>query len=644
MLETIKTPKDIQNFTDAELEMLAGEIREKIISTVSKTGGHLGSNLGLVETTLVLHRLFDVPNDKILFDVGHQCYTHKLITGRYDRFDTLRQSDGISGFTNRFESEYDILTAGHSGSSISAGLGIATAESLAGTENYTVCIVGDGSFTNGMIYEALNNCNNKDLRLIILLNDNEMSISQNVGSLAGYLSKIRTSGKYYRFKRNFQRVFRKVPLVGQNTITLFRHIKNGLKRLFYKQPFFEPLGVKYLGPVDGNDIDRLTVVLEEAKKNSCCTLVHVKTKKGNGYKYAEETPENYHSVGAFDPDAGVSAGGKVDFSASFGKILCELAEKDDRICAITSAMRDGTGLTGFSITYPDRFFDVGIAEEHEIAFAGGLAVGGLIPVCALYSTFAQRVYDELIHDVSLQKLHIVLALDRAGLVPGDGETHQGIFDPAFLSDIPNTTIYAPADFAEQRTALTKAIYGDGICAVRYPRGGEVATGIALDAFENHEDFSVCDAYVTDAPTVAFVTYGTLVADVLDAAKALSDAGKSVRIIKLFKIFPFEPYMDKILSKLSGISHIYFAEEAILNGGIAQKFAASLALRGVHTPITIRAIENSFPKHGSASVIKHTYGLDSSALTFACREARQQYTRVGLLQDGTLCDRGSGEKC
>ena len=390
MLENIRSPQDIKNMSVKELNDLAAEIRTKIIGTVSETGGHLGSNLGLVETTLVLHKLFDFPSDKLLFDVGHQCYTHKLLTGRLERFDTLRQSGGISGFTNRFESDYDTLTAGHSGSSISAALGIAMANKLENKDAYTVCVVGDGSFTNGMIYEALNNCNNKELRLIILLNDNEMSISQNVGSLANYLSKIRSSGKYYRFKRNFQKILRKIPKIGEFSIYFTRRLKNAAKSFFYKQPFFEALGVKYLGPVDGNDIERLQVVLEEAKKSTCCTLVHIKTKKGCGYKYAEDKPESYHSVGAFDPDEGVAVPGGNDYSSVFGKALCAHAAKDERICAITAAMRDGTGLRTFSEQFPERFFDVGIAEEHAVAFAGGLAVSGLLPVCALYSTFAQR--------------------------------------------------------------------------------------------------------------------------------------------------------------------------------------------------------------------------------------------------------------
>ncbi|MGN1121568.1 MAG: 1-deoxy-D-xylulose-5-phosphate synthase [Eubacteriales bacterium] len=611
MLENIKSPKDIKSLSVKELEQLASEIRTKIIGTVSVTGGHLGSNLGLVETTLILHKLFDVPKDKLLFDVGHQCYTHKLLTGRFERFDTLRQSGGISGFTNRFESEYDILTAGHSGSSISAALGIATAEKLAGGDGYTVCIVGDGSFTNGMIYEALNNCNNKQIRLIIVLNDNEMSISQNVGSLAKYLSKIRTSGRYYRFKRNLQRVLRKVPVLGENSIVFARHIKNGLKRVFYKQPFFEALGVRYLGPVDGTDLERMQVVFEEAKKDNCCTLVHIKTKKGCGYKYAEESPENYHSVGAFDPDAGVGEGSGNSFSAAFGRILCDIAARDTRLCAITSAMRDGTGLTEFSHTYPTRFFDVGIAEEHEVAFAGGLAVSGLVPVCALYSTFAQRTYDQLIHDVALQKLHIVLALDRAGFVPGDGETHQGIFDCAFLSEIPGTRIYSPDNFDELRMALENAVAGEGIAAVRYPRGG--MTDYDRTGFVLQGDFSVCDTFADGTPRLAVITYGQLTADIVTMAKALHENGINVRIVRLFKVWPVNDYLPALRKATADIPYLYFAEEGMRDGGIAQKLAAEFALAGEKVNMRIRAIPDVFPPHGSLDSLKRFCGLDSDAM-------------------------------
>ena len=616
MLENIRSPQDIKNMSVKELNDLAAEIRTKIIGTVSETGGHLGSNLGLVETTLVLHKLFDFPNDKLLFDVGHQCYTHKLLTGRLERFDSLRQSGGISGFTNRFESDYDTLTAGHSGSSISAALGIAMANKLENKDAYTVCVVGDGSFTNGMIYEALNNCNNKELRLIILLNDNEMSISQNVGSLANYLSKIRSSGKYYRFKRNFQKVLRKIPKIGELSIYFARRLKNAAKSFFYKQPFFEALGVKYLGPVDGNDIERLQVVLEEAKKSTCCTLVHIKTKKGCGYKYAEDKPESYHSVGAFDPDEGVTVPGGNDYSSVFGKALCAHAAKDERICAITAAMRDGTGLRTFSEQFPERFFDVGIAEEHAVAFAGGLAVSGLLPVCALYSTFAQRTYDQLIHDVALQKLHMVLALDRAGFVAGDGETHQGVFDCSFLSEIPGVEIYAPDSFEELETALTRAIAGTGISVLRYPRGGMSTydrTAFVPFNAQSASYFSVCDRFSSQTPELALVTYGKETAQVFAAAKCLSEKGISVRIVKLFRVFPVKDYALYLEEALKGIPRIMFAEEGIETGGIARQIVSELALLHFTPEFCVRAVASEFLPHGSYDYLLGHCRLDAESL-------------------------------
>lgn len=612
MLENINSPKDIKNLSDSELETLAAEIREKIIDTVSANGGHLGSNLGLVEATIAVHRLFDIPKDKLIFDVGHQCYTHKLLTGRYDKFSTLRTGGGISGFTNRFESESDIFTAGHSGSAVSAALGVAAADKLAGRDDYTIAVVGDGSFTNGMVYEALNNCNNKDVNLIILLNDNEMSISQNVGSLANFLSKIRTGRIYYYFKSFCYRFFGRIPYFGRVLLNICRAVKNTVKRVFFKQPFFEALGVKYLGPVDGNDIDRLSVVLKEAKSRKQCVLVHIKTKKGCGYKYAEDNPENYHSVSAFDPDSGVGEGSGSDFSSEFGRIICEKAEKNEKICAITSAMRDGTGLKSFAEKFPDRFFDVGIAEEHEIAFAGGLANEGFLPFCAVYSTFAQRTYDQLIHDVSLQKLHIVLALDRAGFVPGDGETHQGIFDVSFISGIPNTEIYSPDSFEELRTSFDLAEKSDIISVVRYPKGKPAEYD--RQSFENRGAFCVCDKFVNGTPSTVAVTYGSVTANVYETVRKIAEDGESIRIIKLVKIHPISEYSAELFKYFDGAERIYFVEEGIKSGGAAQKTVSVLAESGISMPkIRIRAVDGYYPTHGSLEYVRRQCGFDTASL-------------------------------
>ena len=615
MLQNIKSPADIKALTTKQLEALAAEIREKIIDTVSKNGGHLGSNLGVVEATIMIHKLFDVPKDKLIFDVGHQCYTHKILTGRYESFDSLRSYGGISGFTNRFESKYDTLTAGHSGSSISAALGIATADKLAEKDNYTVAVVGDGSFTNGMIYEALNNCNNKNIKLIIILNDNEMSISQNVGSLAKYLSKIRTSGKYYNLKRSFQMVFKKIPFIGNATICFVRHIKNGFKRIFYKQPFFEALGVKYLGPVDGNDLEKLHITLNEAKKSGKCCLVHLMTKKGYGYKYAELQPENYHSVSAFDVEYGTKPATNDNFSSKFGEFITEKAQTDTKICALTSAMCDGTGLKEFSKSFPDRFFDVGIAEEHEIAFAGGLAVSGNKPVCALYSTFAQRTYDQLIHDVSLQKLHIVLALDRAGLVSGDGETHQGIFDCAFISDIPNTEIYSPETYEELKEALELSLNSSIISVVRYPKGSQ--ENYDRSGFYRNGNLYICNAFSKEKCDLVILTYGAITKQVYLAAKTLYENNICAKIIKLFKVHPVKDCLCELENNISGVKNIFLVEEGIKNGGIMQKLLCALLEKGSlkdNVSVVLRAIDDSFPTHGDIQSLRESYGLDSTSLT------------------------------
>ena len=605
MLENIRTPNDIKALSANELESLAAELRDVIIRTVSENGGHLGSNLGLVETTLMLHKHFDIPNDALIFDVGHQCYAHKLLTGRYEAFHTLRKKDGISGFPNRFESDYDVLTTGHSGTSVSSALGIATANALAGNDHYAIAIVGDGSFTNGMIYEALNNCNRKNIRLIIILNDNEMSISGNVGSMADYLSKIRTSGRYYRFKRRFQRVFGKIPVLGDAIIRFFRHIKNGLKRAFYKQPFFEPLGVKYFGPVDGNDIERLGIVFDEVKKCDMCALVHIKTQKGKGYTFAEQTPESFHSVGKFDLVTGEPLSHVRDFSAAFGDYITAAAERNEKICALTAAMKDGTGLTNFASRFPTRFFDAGIAEEHEITFAAGLAVKGFIPICAVYATFAQRVFDQLIHDVSLQRLHIVLALDRAGFVPSDGETHQGIFDVPMISAIPNAVIYSPADFEELYTALDLAIAADGLCAVRYAKGTQAE--YEKDVFTNLGDTSV---YGSGNVDVTLITYGVETAEVMRAARMLEADGKTVRVIKLFRIFPFSDEVMQLLNEAAASSKlIYIAEEGSFAGGIGEKLAARLPT----VSCRIRAIDSAYPRHAMVDELRREYGLDAASI-------------------------------
>lgn len=615
MIENINSPKDIKNLNINDMETLSREIRETIVHTVSKNGGHLASNLGIVEATLVLHKVFDTPNDKIVFDVGHQCYAHKMLTGRFKNFDSLRQKDGISGFTNIFESEYDTLTAGHSGSSISASLGLATAMKLRGEENSVVCVVGDGSFTNGMIYEALNNCNNKNLNLIIVLNDNEMSISSNVGSLAGYLSNIRTSRKYFKFKRNFQNNLSKVPYVGDGIINISRKAKNAVKGLILKKDaFFNTMGVKYFGPVDGNDIARLEAVMTEAKKCKTCCLVHMKTQKGFGYDHALSHPENYHSVGKFNVDEGVCGSGKECFSNEFGKLMCEYAKNDEKICAISAAMCEGTGLLDFSMQYPDRFFDVGIAEEHEIAFSGGLSVKGLLPVCAVYSTFAQRTYDQVFHDVSIQGQRVVLALDRAGFVADDGITHQGIFDVALFSSIPDVKIYSPDSYTQLKECFDKALYKDeNVSIVRYPKGAQIQYDRDVFVQKCDGDYEVFGN--TDAP-LCVVTYGKATYNACLCAKKLIDEGIDTKIVKLIKVYPVN---ENLPDELKCAKSILFVEEGIRAGGISEKIQSMLFEEGISAKTKVCAVDNKYVPHASVDQLYEMFGLDENSLYKSAKE-------------------------
>ena len=465
MLESIHSPSDIQNLSKEELKILSSEIRNKILETVSENGGHLASNLGMTEAAIALHKNFHSPEDKIIFDVSHQSYAHKLLTGRFESFSTLRKKNGISGFTNREENEHDIFTEGHSGSSISAALGIAQANRLKGSDAYTIAVVGDGSLTNGMIYEALNNCAEQPLNLIIILNDNDMSISRNIGGLHDYLSKIRTSKRYYRLKKRTEKVLKAVPLVGTPLLVGSKKLKDATKRFFVKNNIFEDLGLIYLGPVDGHNFEKMDIVLQEAKSKHTCCIVHMVTKKGLGYSFSETEPDKYHAVAPFDLAKGVISAPSENYSAKAGEILCKKANADQTVCAITAAMCEGTGLASISKAHMERFFDVGIAEEHAITFAGGLAANGMKPVVFLYSTFAQRVYDQISHDIAIQKLPLLLAIDRAGLVAGDGITHQGIFDYSIFSSVPRTEIDMPETYAELENAFSEGLMNDKISIV-----------------------------------------------------------------------------------------------------------------------------------------------------------------------------------
>ena len=597
MLQNIHSPEDIRGFSTEELQTLASEIRTTIIDTVSSNGGHLASNLGITEATIALHRHFHSPKDKIIFDVSHQCYAHKLLTGRYEKFHTLRKHGGISGFTNREESEHDIFTEGHSGASISAALGIAQANKLKGNDDYTVAVVGDGSLTNGMIYEALNNCAGKDLNLIIILNDNDMSISRNIGGLHDYLSRIRTSERYYRLKKDAEKFMKKIPLVGEPLLNGTKKLKDSTKRFFVTNNIFEDLGLIYLGPVDGHNFEKMDIVLEEAKSKHTCCIVHMVTKKGLGYAFSEDHPEKYHSTGTFDPLKGAKPSVAEDYSAKVGKILCKEAEKDSGICAITAAMQDGTGLTAFAKKYPERFFDVGIAEEHAVTFAGGLSASGMKPVVFLYSTFAQRVYDQISHDIAIQKLPLVLAIDRAGLVPGDGITHQGIFDYSLFSSVPNTEIYMPETDSELEEAFAVGLASDKISIIRYPKGKYEAYNSPMRMI-SHNGVLTYSENIKKTKTVV-ITAGRLTKN---AAEAIALTGKNIGLIKLTKVFPIP--IQEILALTENAKNIYILEENYIHGGFGEKIASRLRNKNV----TVHAISD-FAPHGDLSDLFRIMGFE-----------------------------------
>ncbi|MBQ4575220.1 MAG: 1-deoxy-D-xylulose-5-phosphate synthase [Clostridia bacterium] len=609
ILNRISSPADLKELTSEEARRLCSELRGVILETVAANGGHLASNLGLVECTVALHRSFDSPRDSILFDVGHQAYTHKLLTGRRGCFDTLRKADGISGFVKRGENPHDKLSAGHSGTSLSAAVGMADAARLRGEDSYTIAIIGDGSFSNGMVYEALNHCSGRGLRLIIILNDNEMSISPNVGALSAYFSKIATSEGYFSFKHGAKRLFMGIPGIGKHLVGMARSIRDFIKRLLVKGNLFEDFGLDYLGPVDGNDLTKMESVLAEAKTKDTPCLVHIRTKKGLGYPPAEEHPDFYHATSPFDIEKGISRSAKENFSSVFGAALCAAAEKDSRICAITAAMTSGTGLTPFAERYPDRFFDVGIAEEHAVTLASGLAAGGMLPVFAVYSTFAQRICDQLLHDIALQKLPLVLALDRCGFVDGDGITHQGIFDIPLLSCIPQAEIWCAEAFSDIEPMLNHALSRNALTILRYPRGGQRdydRSGLSDVGTLMHSAVEKAASH----PVV--ITYGRLCDNALKAAEATG-----ARVICLKRLHPLP--MDELMPLLNGAASILFAEECQKRGGVGEALAAELHTRGIAIPMRILAVEESFGGQGSADDLMHAFGMDAEGLAALLRK-------------------------
>lgn len=602
VLDKVNSPNDVKKLNNDELNALCSDIRTELISTVSKTGGHLASNLGIVELTVALHKVFSSPTDQIVFDVGHQCYTHKLLTGRKDRFNTLRTENGISGFTRPVESEHDIFSSGHSSTSISAAVGLARAKQIKGEKGKVIAIIGDGALTGGLAYEALNNSGNDNSNLIVILNDNNMSISQNVGSMAKNLNTIRTSSKYVTFKSKLQRGLAKIPRIGAQISRSFTLINSQIRKRILKSTFFEDLGFRYYGPIDGHDMDALIDVLNVAKAHSHSVFIHINTVKGKGYNPAEKNPTQFHGIGKFDINTGEPKSSGKNFSSAFGETMCSFAAKDSRICCVTAAMAEGTGLCEFSKKYPKRFFDVGIAEQHAVTFSSGLAKNGLVPVFAVYSTFLQRSYDQLIHDVAMQNLKVIFAIDRAGFVGEDGESHQGVFDTAFLNSVIGLTIFAPSYYDELEAMFYEGIYKiKGAVAVRYPRGNEK---FKPEGYKyNHDSYNV---FGDTNATNCIVTYGREFSECIKAYERL----EGTFVIKLNRIKPID---KSVLNELKNTKNIFFFEEAIASGGIGESFGNMLAENSVSATYRHICVTDEFVKQASVDSQMKAYKLDCDSI-------------------------------
>ena len=609
-LEHIDCPADLKKVPDEALNGLCAEIRDFLIKSVSKTGGHLASNLGAVELTVAIHRVFDCPKDDILFDVGHQCYVHKMLTGRKGQFSTLRQHGGISGFLRPSESPCDSAVTGHASSSVSVALGMARAKMLSGKDSATVCVIGDGALTGGMAYEAMNDAGQSGLPLIVVLNDNDMSISPNVGALSKRLSAIRIKPRYFRMKEKTKTALQKLP-GGKGVIRAISTCKGVLRATVLKETIFELMGFEYLGPADGNDVSAVCDLLEQARKLACPVVIHLKTVKGKGYQPSQQSPSDFHGVSAFDTVTGLPISAqKTDFSAVFGQEMCHLAAQNENICAITAAMASGTGLSAFAETYPDRFFDVGIAEEHAVAMAGGLAARGMIPVCAIYSTFLQRAYDQILHDVAINGNHVVFAVDRAGLVGADGETHQGAFDVPFLRTVPGLKIFAPANYAELRTALRHAaLMETGPVAVRYPRGGEGAFC--------EDTFTQPVVLLREGKDITLCTYGMLIDTVMDVAGRLEEQGVSAAVVKINQLT--DTALEPLMKSAKETGRMLVLEDCVLDGCVGQKIAGEVMKSGNVVKLKLCNLGNRFIPQGTVQQLYSDYDLDVCGVLKAAKE-------------------------
>lgn len=608
VLSGIKGPEDLKRLNKNEINTLCAELRQKLIDTVSNNGGHLASNLGVVELTVALHLVFHSPQDQIVWDVGHQSYVHKLLTGRADNFSTIRQYGGLSGFTKPCESEHDPFGAGHSSTSISAACGLAIAKSLQKENGYVIAVIGDGALTGGLAYEGMNNAGRTKEKLIVVLNDNKMSISKNVGAIARHLAIIRARPWYFRFKDALEFILAHTSFVGHSIRKAIVTSKSAIKNSLYHSTIFEDMGFVYLGPVDGHDIDQLSRLLERAKAIKKPALVHVMTVKGKGYTYAEQNPRAFHGVSKFDAETGdlIAPGCAETYSDVFGRTLCSMAEANEKICGITAAMAAGTGLTDFASKFRNRFFDVGIAEEHAVVFAAGLAKNGMLPVFCVYSTFLQRSYDQIIHDAALQQLKVVFAVDRAGIVGEDGETHQGLFDAAFLNSIPGITVYSPTSYSELQNFLTAALYEcPGPAVVRYPRGVEPKL-----PSDYHPTFGNYELYGEGKADVLLVTYGRLFAQAVKAREILKKQGIQVSVLKLNRIKPIDRECYAIAAYFN---KAFFFEEGIQAGGIGEHFCTELIESGFKGQVGVYGVNDRFVPHGNTEKLLSMLELDAEGI-------------------------------
>ena len=621
LLNRIEKPEDVKALTVRELEQLASELRHFIIDTVSQNGGHLAPNLGTVELTLALYSVFSFPGDKLVWDVGHQAYTHKILTGRRDAFKTLRKKGGITGFPNRSESVYDAFGVGHASTSISAALGMALARDARGEKNQVIAVIGDGALTGGESFEALNNAGDLGTKLIVILNDNEMSIDANVGAMSEYLSRIRIAPQYARAKRDMGSLLMSIPHIGDKVYKTASHLKDGVRSVLVPGSLFEEMGFHYIGPIDGHNIGLLEEVLASAKEMEGPVLIHIHTVKGKGYKPAEQAPDKFHGVGCFDPSTGKSAkkaGCAPSYTSVFSKALIDLAKDRPDILAITAAMPSGTGLKAFGQAYPKRFFDVGIAEEHAMTLAAGMAAAGMHPVIALYSTFAQRAYDQLIHVVCLQNLPVTLCLDRAGLVGEDGPTHHGVFDLSYLRQMPNMCVMAPKDEEELRHMLATAIAIEGPAAVRYPRGA----GLGVPLTDSLETLPVGKAEVLqEEGNIAFLAVGTMVEKAKEAAAILKEEGIEAAVVNMRFIKPLD---TELLGEMARTKRLLItAEENVLAGGFGSAVAEYLADHGIEVPLLRFGIPDRFIEQGTRRELLSLIGLQPDEMAERIRERLSQ---------------------